>query len=200
MNEVIKSTFDRTLALLESEFAMMPLSRWTESVLRYFFCRVLADTNPEIEQFVECGRIDLVLRQPPVPHCAFIEFKLYGHPRRFDPYDGEHLGFKGGPGSKNLEEFRKCVEALSGRRALPNLSKYIILVYADPTDGARPNLRYSNDYGDYRHSTHDVQVRLLASTGAIKTKDDFVVTAKLFEVSSASSSSPESTARVSHAT
>lgn len=69
MQEVVQTTFHSTVEFLPSEFEVMPLSRWTESVLRYYFCRFLTKSHPEVEQFIECGRIDLVLWMS--PHRAF---------------------------------------------------------------------------------------------------------------------------------
>ena len=86
MNKTVQMAFRSTIESLRSEVELMPFDRWNESVLRYYFCRSLAMTYPQAEQFVECDKIDLVLRQP--PQVAFIEFKFYRHPRRYDPYDG----------------------------------------------------------------------------------------------------------------
>jgi hypothetical protein len=41
MDEIVGSAFRETLAFLPSELRLMPLSRWNESVFRYFFCRFL---------------------------------------------------------------------------------------------------------------------------------------------------------------
>ncbi len=179
MDEVVRSTFSSTMAFMLAELAQMSLSRWNESVFRYFFCRFLSDAHPDVKQFVECSRIDLVL------HCgeekAFVEFKFYLHPRRFDPYTGNWSGFKGGPGRKNLSEFRKCVDGLYGREPVPGLSKYVVLVYADPVDGSRPALRYSVHYDDYRHSDEKVTLDLLESHGPIESAEGRVQ-ARLFAV------------------
>ena len=157
----------------------MPLSRWNESVLRYYFCRFLAMAYPLVEQFVECGKIDLVLRQP--PEVAFIEFKFYRHPRRFDPYDGRSRGFKGGPGRKNMGEFQACIDELHKRPSAPDLSKYVVLVYADPTDGSRPNLRFSDYYDNYRHPHAYVRICRIECSEPIETTDA-IVRAQLYEV------------------
>jgi hypothetical protein len=161
----------------------MPLSRWNESVLRYHFCRFIAtadlDDVEQVEQFVECRRIDLVLKQG--SNLAFIEFKFFLHHRRFDPYDGNVGGFKGGPGPKNLEEFQKCVNQLHDHRAHPSLLKYVVLVYADPTDGSRSRLRYANQYEDYHHPRDNVLIRLIESAGPIETKEGIVL-ARLYQL------------------
>ncbi len=98
MIEPLREAFRQTVEFLPGELEVMPPDRWNESVLRYHFCRFLAKTHSKIEQFVECGRIDLVLRLPPL--VSFAEFKFYAHPRRFDPYDGTPRGFKGGAGTE----------------------------------------------------------------------------------------------------
>jgi hypothetical protein len=179
MNEVVQTAFRSTVKFLPSEFAVMPLNRWNESVLRYYFCRFLAMARPDVEQFVECDKIDLVLGQPPLR--AFIEFKFYRHPLRFDPYDGKARGFKGGPGRKNLEEFQACIDLLHNRSSVPDLSKYVVLVYADPTDGSRPNLRFSHHYDEYHHPRNQVAIRLVESSGPIETKEG-IVKSQLYEV------------------
>jgi hypothetical protein len=157
----------------------MPLDRWDESVFRYHFCRFLAEAHPDIGQFVECNRIDLVLRQP--PRVAFVEFKLYRHARRFDPYDGTPHGFKGGPGRQNLGEFWTCVDQLNDRPSSPDLSKYVALLYADPTDGSRPNRRYSNYDNAYRHPNSGAILKLVESCGPIETREA-TVRARLYAI------------------
>lgn len=132
-----------------------------------------------VEQFVECGKIDLVLRQP--PEVAFIEFKFYRHRRRYDPYDGRPRGFKGGPGPKNAGEFQACIDQLHKRPSVPDLSKYVVLVYADPTDGSRPNLRFSDYYDDYRHPHAHVPIRRIECSEPIETTDA-IVQAQFYEV------------------
>ncbi len=129
MDDVVRTTFSDAVARMSDELGSMPLSRWNESVFRYFFCRRLAASYPDVTQFVECDHVDLVLHGP--TEKAFIEFKFYLRQQKFDPYSGSSLGFKGGPGPKNLGEFRKCIDQLYGRRPVPGLSKYVALVYAD---------------------------------------------------------------------
>jgi hypothetical protein len=178
MNEIVQAAFRDAIASLPTELALMPLSRWNESVFRFFFCRLLADAHPEVEQFVECERIDLVLARE--GRRAFVEFKFYLHVQRFDPYAGTTMGFKGGPGTKNLSEFRACLDQLHARAAPDGLSKYVVLVYADPQDG-RGKHRYSSSYGDYRHSSTTLSIRMLESAGPIETTEG-VVSARLYEV------------------
>lgn len=182
LGEAVLETFRNTVDVLQSELEVMPLDRWTESVFRYFFCRFLATQHPDIEQFPECGKIDLVLQRSVAR--AFIEFKFYRHAPRYDPYNGRQRGFKGGPGGKNLGEFEACVELLHERPSSPTLSKYIVLSYGDPADETRPSLRYARQYDEYRHSREGVGLRLLESRGPF-TAGNAVVRAQLYEVGAA---------------
>lgn len=84
MNRIAQTAFRSTVEFLRSEVELMPLDRWNESVFRYQFCRFIAAAHPQVEQFVECDRIDLVLRRPPL--VAFIEFKLV----YADPVEDSH--------------------------------------------------------------------------------------------------------------
>jgi len=179
MNEVVQTAFHGTVEFLRSEVEPMPMSRWNESVLRYHFCRFLARTYPQVEQFVECGKIDLVLRQPPL--VAFIEFKFYRLPCRHDPYDGSPSGFKGGPSRKNVSEFQRCVDQLYARPSMPHLSKYVVLVYADSMDGSGPRHGFSHYYDDYRHPRNRVSLRRMECNGPIQTPEA-IIRAQLYEV------------------
>lgn len=179
MNEVVLSALRETFDFVQSEAKLMPLGRWNESVFRYFFCRALAESHPDVAQLVECDRIDLVLRRG--PESAFIEFKFYLHPQRFDPYEGSSLGFKGGPSPKNLREFQSCLDQLHARQSLDTLSKYVVLVYGDPCTEGSTAARYSHSYDDYRHLTEGVLLRRLEALGPIEV-DDHVLHAHLYEV------------------
>ncbi|MFG3708622.1 hypothetical protein ACGF7U_28370 [Micromonospora sp. NPDC047670] len=130
-------------------------------------------------QFVECDRIDLVLHR--AEEKAFIEFKFYLHAPKFDPYTGRRSGFKGGPGRMNLEEFRRCVDQLHVRQSIHGLSKYIVLVYADPIGGSTTGNRYSTHYDDYAHWTGEITLDLLESVEPIESGGDRIQ-AKLFAV------------------
>ncbi len=179
MNEIILSIFRKTCSFLPSEFEVMPMSRWNESAFRYFFCRFLAGDYPDVEQYIECDKIDLVLRQS--SELAFIEFKFYRHPRRYDPYTGKPNGYKGGPGKQNLNEFWACVDVLNDRKKKPGLSKYVILVYSDPTDGTRPKNRYSDYYDYYKQYRDDMKVSLIETINPFEI-NDLIVKAQLYRV------------------
>ncbi len=165
MDELVGSAFDVAMSRLKSELELMPLERWNESVFRYFFCRALTETHPDVSQFVECDRIDLVLCDGLAR--GFVEFKFYLRPSRFDPYSGAALGFKGGPGSKNLGEFRACVDLLHRRRSEVGLSKYVVLVYADPAGSGVDTRRYATDYDAYEHTTSGVTMEVLRTIGPV---------------------------------
>lgn len=180
MDEILGPAFRETVRFLPTELQLMPLARWNESVFRYVFCRCLAQVHPEVDQFVECSKIDLVLRSG--REQAFVEFKFYLRPQRFDPYDGRMLGYKGGPSAKNLAEFQACVDYLHSRRSVEGLSKYVVLAYADPSDARRADHRYATYYDDYRHTAGGVTLRLLDSGGPIEA-GDALLQAKLYAVS-----------------
>jgi hypothetical protein len=167
------------MAFVPTELVLMPLSRWNESVFRYFYCRALAEAHPEVKQLVECDRIDLVLHHG--TEKAFVEFKFYLQPRRINPYTGGWSGFKGGPGTQNLNEFRQCITTLHARAFVPGLSKYIVLVYADPNEGTSPGRQYSIHYDSYVHSDENIAVHMLESHGPIESHDSRIL-AKLFAV------------------
>ncbi|WP_446213426.1 hypothetical protein [Micromonospora sp. IBSANI012] len=179
MDDIVRSAFSRAMASMSDELPLMPLSRWNESVFRYLFCRSLAEAHPGVTQFVECDRIDLVLHH--AEEKAFVEFKFYLQARKFDPYTGGWSGFKGGPGLRNLEEFRRCVDHLHGRKPMYGLAKYIVLVYADPIGGSTPGNRYSVHYDEYAHWDEKVTLDLLESRGPIESGEDRVQ-ARLFAV------------------
>jgi hypothetical protein len=182
MTDVVLSGFRGALKSLESELPVMPLSGWNESVLRYHFCRAVATASPGTQQFVECGKIDLVLAQEDLR--AFVEFKFYWQPRRFDPYGRPQAGFKGGPSLKNLREFQSCVHQLAERASAPGLSKYVVLVYADRANGSSSGLRFADHYDQYDHPPGRSQIRLLEAGNPIASGEG-IVKAKLYEVGAA---------------
>ena len=179
LDAVVRSTFLRTIEFMPGELRRAPLASWNESVFRHFFCRQLHDVDEGVQQFVECERIDLVLHRG--EEKAFVEFKFYVHPQRFDPYTGGSSGFKGGPSPQNLREFQRCVHQLHDRKSVPGLSKYIVLAYADPLGESTPGKQYSYYYDDYRHSDDKVVLDLQQSAGPFDTCTERIQ-AKLFTV------------------
>lgn len=180
MDKIIKEAFLSSIDNLRNEVEDMPISLWTESVFRYGFCRAIAKTRKQVELFIECDRIDLVLSS--ATKRAFVEFKFYSHPKRFHSY-GEHKpnAFKGGPGEKNLGEFKACIRKLHDRNTVRHLSKYVILVYTDPTDGSRPSKRYSTYYDNYKHPENDVVISKILASDPFETREG-VVKGKLFKI------------------
>ena len=188
MNDVVQVGFRGIVLALGAEPRAMLLSRWNESVSRYHFCRAIAAERPGVEQFVECDRIDLVLVQRPLR--GFVEFKFYARPLRFDAYGHSQRGFKGGPSQKNLGEFASCIDQLYARQSVPGLSKYIVLVYADPEGDSRPRLTYARHYDNYKHPRHESRLRLMEAGSEIP-PTDVVVRAKLYEVAQESDAADE---------
>lgn len=84
-----------------------------------------------------------------------------------------------------MKEFRSCIDQLNSRDATPGLSKYIVLVYVDPTDGTRKS-RYSNFYDEYCHPDCNVALRVVESSGPVETKEG-IVRAQLYQVGCGSS-------------
>ncbi|MEX1164620.1 MAG: hypothetical protein WEB03_13690 [Nitriliruptor sp.] len=180
MIEVVQPAFRASMDLLLEDLASMPLDRWNESVFRFFFCRAVATQHPDVRQFVEAGRIDLVLER--AVQRAFIEFKFYDRRIRVGPYDSKSRGYKGGPGRKNLGEFQRCIDALHQRPWVPELSKFVVLVYADGA-GYPEGRRFSRYLDEYEHPDEAVALQLLDSCGPSHISGK-TVQGKLFEVGS----------------
>jgi hypothetical protein len=180
--KVVREAFDATLSRLEADTSLMPMNRWNESVFRYSFCHSIATAHPEVRQLLECDKIDLVLSN--AAQRAFVEFKFYQRSPRFDPYSGSQRGYKGGPSAKNLAEFRDCIDCLCARSEVPELAKYVVLVYADPIDRANTHFRFEDHYVAYQHPVPHVAVRELATGGPFVTGND-TVSARLYQVTAA---------------
>ncbi len=178
MQGIVRSAFRATAEVFSADQNLMPFDRWNESILRYHFCRSVATHDRHVEQFVECNRIDLVMVSG--TERAFVEFKFYARPVRYDPYKGKPVGHKGGPGPKNLGEFRRCVDFLRQRKTAPGLSKFIVLLYGDPSSGRKSKWSYAADYREYRHTAPDVLVVRDAIDGIEASGTD--VSLRLYEV------------------
>lgn len=180
MQDVIKPVLRASVDTLVQDLEIMPIDRWNESVFRHYFCHEMALQNPDVDQFVESGRIDLVLHRP--PQRAFIEFKFYIHRARINAYDSSQRGFKGGPGPANLAEFRECIDRLHERDSAPSLDKFVVLFYADPEVRSPHGARSFSSYLDeYDHPTEDVRLHLADSYGPISSSGNRICT-QLFEV------------------
>ncbi|HXZ14078.1 MAG TPA: hypothetical protein VEG64_16955 [Candidatus Sulfotelmatobacter sp.] len=189
MRKLIKRAFNDTAESLPRELKTMPLGRWSEGVFRYFFCRFLSKANASIVQRLECDHIDLVLRGK--HEIAFVEFKFYWRPPRFNPETDQPCGFKGGPGKKNLSEFRKCIKKLGSRRSDPNLSKYVVLLFADPLHTPRQKNSFARSYGDYKHTSRGTTVQSLSQKSFHA--DEHAITCRLFEISRAAGAQKQRT-------
>jgi hypothetical protein len=174
----VRAAFRRGLAAIRADLPLMPLSRLNESVFRYHVCRFIADKHPNVEQFVECNRIDLVLSSP--AERAFVEFKFYVRPKRFDPYGGKSGAFKGRPSPQNLREFQQSVDKLSRVPDRAGLSKFVVLAYADPTAPGRGMARYADLYDAYQHPSH-VGLRTVEASETIPCGED-ALRATLYEI------------------
>jgi hypothetical protein len=62
MRKLLITAFEDAVAQIKAD-AMMPLTRWNESVFRFFYSRAVATRAPDVTQFFECDRIDLVLHR-----------------------------------------------------------------------------------------------------------------------------------------
>lgn len=155
MHELLKKALLGVSRSFEIEFATIPIERWNESVFRFLFSREIARLEPDVEQFVECQKIDLVLRRQ--QDTAFVEFKFYIHNHGFDAYTGAKLkSTKSHPSKKNEGQFRKCIQTLRNRPRKGSLRKFVVLFYADPT--AASGRRYSQCYGDQALKEYGVAV------------------------------------------
>ncbi len=181
MRVLVERAFDDTVELVQGELKTMPLDRWSEGVFRYFFCRCLSNAHPSIVQHVECDRIDLVLRGE--FETAYIEFKFYQRPPKFNSKTGAPCGYKGGPGRKNFGEFQKCIEQLGNQSLEPDLSRYVVLFYADPPATAHQKHSFAKSYGEYKHVNHEITVQCIAHK-SLET-DKHTIACKLLEVSRA---------------
>lgn len=180
MREAVRTIFRNTAQAVGNELETVCLEHWHESILRFFFVREALKSEPSIVCNVECNRIDLVMRQD--SSVAFIEFKFYLHGTNYDPYEGTRKGRKGGPGSKNLNEFHDCVGKLHERKRTDRLSKFIVLAYADPiTFRSRT---YGSDYEDFKVATDSgIQLYEVESWNDVTcTRTNSRVVFKLFEV------------------
>lgn len=178
MEDVVLAGFQGATRDLKRGVKLMPLDRWSESVLRYHFCRAVAKAHPTVEQFLECSRIDLVLASGDLR--AFVEFKYCWHAPRYHPYECQQTGFKGGPSEKNVQEFRSCVDQLADRDSPSGLSKYIVLFYADRAESHQRKHTYGKHYDDYLHDPPNV-MRLMETWGPLEAGGG-VVRASLYEV------------------
>ena len=77
MRQLLITAFEDAVAQFRADEKLMPLARWNEFVFRFIYSRAIAKREPDVTQFVECSRIDLVLHRK--SERAFVEFKFYTH-------------------------------------------------------------------------------------------------------------------------
>jgi hypothetical protein len=183
MRQLVTAAFEDAVEQFKADTPTMPLERWNESVFRFLCSRAITARAPEVKQFFECDRIDLVLHRS--TERAFVEFKFYVHSISYDPLSGTKNGKKGGPSRQNYRELEKSVEILRRRSASPEVLKFLALFYADPIDTS--GRTFDAVYGDGSGVEHKLKTRLLASAGpfsCISSDDGFenVCNARLYEV------------------
>jgi len=177
MRQLLTAAFKDTVDQIKADMAMMPLTRWNESVFRFIFSRAVTKRDPEITQFFECNRIDLVLHRK--SERAFVEFKFYIHSPRCDLLSGAERGMKGGAGNKNFGEFKKCVRALKRRPNAHGVLKLVALFYSDPATRAK----YDAYYGDSSVVERQLRIRRLVSITPFPLDDSgSICNARLYEV------------------
>jgi len=177
MRQLLNTAFEDTVDQIKADMAMMPLTRWDESVFRFMFSRAVTKRDPDITQFFECHRIDLVLRRKSAR--AFVEFKFYIHSPRYDELDGTTWGMKGGAGDKNFGEFEKCVRTLRERPVPPTVLKLVALFYSDPATGKK----YEAYYGDSSGVERKLRIHPLVSIGPFSSKgSEGIRNARLYQV------------------
>jgi len=189
MRELLITAFEDTVANFKAEAALMPLSRWSEAVFKFLYARAVAEREPDVSQFFECSdpsfrprdRIDLVLHRN--NQRVLLEFKFYVHAKKYDPWSGEDIGWKGGPGTENRGEFVGAVRKLR-ERSVPsglNCSKVLALFYADPLATNRES--YESYYGDTERDRNELDIRPLVSIGPFGLEGQTTLChARLYEV------------------
>ena len=112
MGRIVIDVFRRTASTLSKELESICLHHWHESILRFLFVKEILTYDDSLTCFIECDRIDLVIRKENLG--AFIEFKFYSHPPKYDPYTGFRIGRKGGPSLRILESSKSVYVSYIG--------------------------------------------------------------------------------------
>ncbi len=181
MRQLLVKAFKDAVDRIKEDLATMPLTRWNEFVFRFIYSRAVTTQEPDVTQFVEINRIDLVLHRK--SERAFLEFKFYLHAPRYDPLSGDKIGWKGGPG-KAYREFENSVENLRGRPAPSEVLKLVALFYSDPVStSGRKHKTFDADFGDSSGIERKLNIRSLVSIGPFRSNGSHsVCNAKLYEV------------------
>ena len=180
MGRIVIDVFRRTASTLSKELRSICLHHWHESILTFLFVKEVLRYDDSLTCFVECDRIDLVIRKGNLG--AFIEFKFYLHPPKYDPYTGARIGRKGYPSPQNLKEFENCIDELHRRKQNQNITKFIVLAYADPVNAKTKT--YGGYYDDFTlPSERNINIKMIDSIESIRCgKTNSVITLKLFEI------------------
>jgi len=156
MLEILQEALDKTLRDMEEDFPVAPIEAWNESVFRFIFCKNLKKQDEQINQLIECNRIDLVLHQKgPILSSSFIEFKFYIHSNRANPCTQKITGLKSFPSDRNFSELGNSAKQLGNKQGGESTSKFIILFYAD-LDSCKSR-RYDNYYKNEIIKVQEVQ-------------------------------------------
>ncbi len=179
MHQLLITAFGDAVAQIKADVGLMPLTRWNESVFRFIYSLAVATREPDVTQFVECNRIDLVLHRK--SERAFVEFKFYIHSTAHDALSGIKRGMKGCPSPANRQEFENCVETLRRRSVAPEVLKLVALFYADPVGTTEKT--YEAYYGDSSGVDDELKIRRLVSIGPfLSSGSESICNAKLYEV------------------
>jgi hypothetical protein len=179
MRQLLITALEDAVARIKAEVALMPLTRWNESVFRFVYSRAVATREPDVKQFFECSRIDLVLHRK--SERAFVEFKFYTHSTANDALSGIKTGMKGYPSPGNHQEFKDCVETLRRRSVASDVLKLVALFYADPA--STTGKTYETCYGDSASVEDELRIRRLFSIGPfLSNGSETICNARLYEV------------------
>jgi hypothetical protein len=181
MRQLLITAFKDAVNQIEADGVLMPLARWNESIFRFIFSRAIANLEPDVRQFFECSKIDLVLHRK--SERAFVEFKFYAHLTKHDEWSGKKTGKKGYASPKNIREFEASVAKLRVRSQsnleIPEPLKLLALFYADPV--GTKGLAYDKCYGDGSDVDDRLNIHRLVSIGTFPLNGADCC-ARLFEV------------------
>jgi hypothetical protein len=133
LDKFIKKALNRAWTQFKNESAAIDVELFDESVFRFLFLRALK----QIDNTVDCrtewrGRVDLYVEHR--EQNAAVEFKFYVYRFHYDR-KGKPGHRKGGPGTKNAGEFKKCLKKLAKLKSSQSDEideidkKYLIAVY-----------------------------------------------------------------------
>jgi hypothetical protein len=179
MRQLLITAFEDAVTQTKADLKLMPLTRWNESVFRFLYSRAVTTRAPDVTQFFECNKIDLVLHRK--SEGAFIEFKFYIHSPAYDALTGKKIDMKSFASPQNFREFKNSVGILRQRPAPPEILKLVALFYSDPCDPRRKT--YNACYGDSSGVERELNICRLISIGPFSPEgSDTICSARLYEV------------------